>query len=48
MMMVMIIIIIIIIIIIAIIIIIIIIMNYLQSISLKMIKTYTTRNKWIS
>ena len=38
----------IIIIIIAIIIIIIIIMNYLQSISLKMIKTYTTRNKWIS
>ena len=47
MMMVMIIII-IIIIIIAIIIIIIIIMNYLQSISLKMIKTYTTRNKWIS
>ena len=47
MMMVMIIIIIIIIIAI-IIIIIIIIMNYLQSISLKMIKTYTTRNKWIS
>ena len=48
-MMVMIIIILIIIIIIIIIaIIIIIIMNYLQSISLKMVKTYTTRNKWIS
>ena len=30
------------------IIIIIIIMNYLQSISLKMLKIYTTRNKWIS
>ena len=44
-MMMMIIIIIIIIIIIAIIII---IMNYLQSISLKMVKIYTTRNKWIS
>ena len=36
------------IIIIIIIIAIIIIMNYLQSISLKMVKTYTTRNKWIS
>ena len=31
-----------------IIIIIIIIMNYLQAISLKMVKIYTTRNKWIS
>ena len=38
----------IIIIIIIIAIIIIIIMNYLQSISLKMVKIYTTRNKWIS
>ena len=38
----------IIIIIILAIIIIIIIMNYLQSISLKMLKIYTTRNKWIS
>ena len=38
----------IILIIIIIIIAIIIIMNYLQSISLKMVKTYTTRNKWIS
>ena len=38
----------IIIIIIIIAIIIIIIMNYLQSISLKMLKIYTTRNKWIS
>ena len=38
----------IIIIIIIAIIIIIIIMNYLQSISLKMLKIYTTRNKWIS
>ena len=37
----------IIIIIIIAIIIIIIIMNYLQSISLKMVKIYTTRNKWI-
>ena len=37
-----------IIIIIIIIAIIIIIMNYLQSISLKMVKIYTTRNKWIS
>ena len=36
------------IIIIIIIAIIIIIMNYLQSISLKMVKIYTTRNKWIS
>ena len=33
--------------IIIIVIIIIIIMNYLQSISLKMVKIYTTRNKWI-
>ena len=38
----------IIIIIIIIIAIIIIIMNYLQSISLKTVKIYTTRNKWIS
>ena len=38
----------IIIIIIIIIAIIIIIMNYLQSISLKMVKIFTTRNKWIS
>ena len=35
-------------IIIILIIIIIIIINYLQSISLKMVKTYTTRNKWTS